>query len=295
MMKDIFDPWGPYVPIWNTIFAVLSVVAVSIDPLFLYILVLDETKKCLSTDHQLKIIALASRSVTDVACILQTLFQIRATYLAEASGVSKKGGLVLSTSYWETARRIRRSYILIDILAILPLPQVLVSIYFSNMGDFRSLTTSKFVNFLLYIQYVPRVLRIYLACEKVKRTPGAHSRIVFFNGVLNVSLYIVASHVFGALWYFFAIQQETACWHHACEKQIGCIPDSFDCRSNTSANLTFLSSFCSINSPDATTFDYGIYADAIHSGILTRTTSFLQKFVRCFWWGLRNHSPFAWL
>lgn len=40
-MKEILDPWGPYLPMWNTIFAISSVIAVSTDPLFLYTLVLD--------------------------------------------------------------------------------------------------------------------------------------------------------------------------------------------------------------------------------------------------------------
>ncbi|PON50122.1 hypothetical protein PanWU01x14_225640 [Parasponia andersonii] len=102
-------------------------------------------------------------------------------------------------------------------------------------------------------------------------------------------MYISQVKVLGALRYFFSIQRETACWYHACKRHTGCVPGRFDCRSNTSKDLRFLSDLCPTNSPNATVtdFNYGMFSDAIQSGILEKT-SFAKKLVRCFWWGLRN-------
>ena len=82
--------------------------------------------------------------------------------------------------------------------------------------------------------------------------------------------------VLGALWYFFSIQRQTACWHHACKSHSGCVPASFDCHGNTSTDLGFLFDSCPTNSSNAKDFDDGIFADAIQSGILKKT-SFLKK------------------
>lgn len=118
IMKEILDPWGPYVPMWSTIFAMLSVIAVTTDPLFLYVPVLDEKNKCIGMDRQLKIIALVLRTVTDVSYAMHIIFQICATYMEDASFISKRSELVKHN--WEIAKRIRWSYIPIDIFAILP-------------------------------------------------------------------------------------------------------------------------------------------------------------------------------
>lgn len=94
--------------------------------------------------------------------------------------------------------------------------------------------------------------------------------------------------MFGALWYFYAIFRETACWHHACKSYTGCVPSNFDCRRNPPMkNLTYLNEFCPVDPPEKAVFDFGMFADAIESRIL-RKTNFLRKFSRSFWWGLRN-------
>lgn len=116
-MKKILDPWGPYVPMWNTIFLMSSVIAVSIDPLLLYIPVIDEDKKCLGTDINLKIIAPLLRCVSDLSYLVHIISKIRTT-------LSQRNGL-MNNSYWEAARRICWPSILLDVIAIVPLPQVL--------------------------------------------------------------------------------------------------------------------------------------------------------------------------
>ncbi|KAG7973667.1 hypothetical protein I3843_06G008700 [Carya illinoinensis] len=54
---------------WNVILLVVCVVAVAVDPLFLYIPVINEATKCITIDNTLLVIAICVRSFLDlVAC-----------------------------------------------------------------------------------------------------------------------------------------------------------------------------------------------------------------------------------
>ncbi|KAL6270121.1 hypothetical protein ACE6H2_027032 [Prunus campanulata] len=122
--------------------------------------------------------------------------------------------------------------------------------------DSSFLNMRKFLAFLALLQYVPRVLRIYLLCTKLNKTPARETE------------------VFGAFWYFLAIQREMACWQNICR------------------NNTFLGDLCPINphNTNATTpFDFGMFGEAVQSGVL-ESTNLPKKLFHCFWWALRNLS-----
>ena len=91
--------------------------------------------------------------------------------------------------------------------------------------------------------------------------------------------------VIGAFWYFFSIERETACWHKACKNQSGCGRSSFSCAH--SGNYTFLDDLCPINAPNSTLFNFGIFLEALQSGVV-QSSNLPTKFFFCFWWGLRN-------
>ncbi|VVA22630.1 PREDICTED: cyclic nucleotide-gated [Prunus dulcis] len=107
----------------------------------------------------------------------------------------------------------------------------------------------------------------------------------------SISMAILAvlpvPQVFGAFWYFFSIQREIACWGHACQSGNGCEFRIFDCDDGTLRNVTLLNDFCSVNPSSAKLFDFGIYLDAVQSGML-RSTNFRRKVMQCFSWGVRN-------
>ncbi|XP_004307429.1 PREDICTED: cyclic nucleotide-gated ion channel 1-like [Fragaria vesca subsp. vesca] len=183
------------------------------------------------------------------------------------------------------------SYIIIDILAILPFPQVLIFIFFSKMRSSRSFNANKFImNFFLLVQYVPRVFRIYLSCKEPKRSADGESTAIWVKGLLNLFMYILASNVLGAVWYCFAIQRMLVCWQHACQIVNGCDISTFSCHEHHSfTNITFLNSLCPIDTPDSKLFDFGIFLGILQSGI-PKSTNSLLKLTNCFCWGLRNLS-----
>ncbi|ONH91195.1 hypothetical protein PRUPE_8G097800 [Prunus persica] len=199
-------------------------------------------------------------------------------------------GTILVEDALAMANRIWRisSHILIDILSVLPIPQAVILIFM----DSSSLNTRKFLAFLALLQYVPRVLRIYLLCTKLNKPPAKETEIwILFQGAFSFFLYILASHVFGAFWYFLAIQRETVCWQNACRNNNGCQPTTFYCNGRSIRNITFPDDLCSMNphNTNATPFDFGMFVEAVQSGVL-ESTNLPKKFFHCFWWGLRNLS-----
>ena len=112
LKKKILSPWASYSRFWSKIFLVSCVIGVSIDPLFLYIPVINEDEKCLAMDQKMKIVAVVLRTLTDFTYLLHLIFRLK-----DALSMAK---LLGSSIYNEFPR----FYLFIDVLAILPHPQV---------------------------------------------------------------------------------------------------------------------------------------------------------------------------
>lgn len=128
--KKILDPQGPFLQKWNKIFVLSCVVAVSVDPLFFYVPVINRDKHCVALHSSLAITASVLRSFTDIFYILHIIFQFRTGFIAPPSRVFGRGVLVEDLS--AIARLYLSSYFFVDILAVLPLPQVLHYIHLSG-------------------------------------------------------------------------------------------------------------------------------------------------------------------
>ncbi|WCJ36814.1 cyclic nucleotide gated channel 1 [Euphorbia peplus] len=286
--KKILDPQGPFLQKWNKIFVLSCVLAVALDPLFFYVPVIDDERKCLDLDNRMEITASVLRWFTDIFYIVHIIFQFRTGFIAPSSRVFGRGVLVEDT--WAIAKRYLSSYFLVDILAVLPLPQVVILVIIPKMKGSRSLNTKNLLKFVVWFQYVPRLIRMYPLYKEVTRTSGILTETAWAGAAFNLILYMLASHVLGAFWYLFSIERETTCWKKACDK-INCVRDSLYCGShlaNSSSN-TFLNSSCPIEPADETVYNFGIFLDALQSGIVA-SNDFPKKFFYCFWWGLRNLS-----
>lgn len=120
--KKILDPQGSFLQRWNKIFVLSCLLAVAVDPLFFYIPVVRDDGKCLYLETKLSITASVLRSFTDIFYILHIVFQFRTGFIAPSSRVFGRG--VLVEDPYEIARRYLSSYFIVDVLAVLPLPQV---------------------------------------------------------------------------------------------------------------------------------------------------------------------------
>ncbi|TQE03843.1 hypothetical protein C1H46_010507 [Malus baccata] len=186
------------IPPKNLIFVIACMVAISIDPLFLYIPIIDGESKCLGVDKKLRIVTLLFRSLIDITYIVHITYQIRqAIKSALPEDQSHPNEQTVTSSTWKSKffdlfeRRDKTfefswTSIIIDVLAVLPIPQVLLGAVYFKMGGSRYLDNIKIVNFFLLVQYLPRFYEIYLAATKFrKNTP------VWIKGAFNFFLYIM--------------------------------------------------------------------------------------------------------
>lgn len=282
----ILDPQGQFLQKWNKIFVISCVIAVSLDPLFFYIPVINDGEKCLGLDQKLETTASVLRSFTDFFYILHIILQFRTGFIDPSTRVFGRGVLVKDS--WEIAKRYLSSYFLIDILAVLPLPQVVTLIIIPKMRGSRALNTKNVLKFVVFFQYIPRVLRIYPLYKEVTRTSGILTETAWAGAVFNLLLYMLASHVLGAFWYLFSIERETTCWQKACGKNATCINGLY-CDDKRSGNNPSLSVSCPVKVENKALYDFGIFLPALQSGVV-ESNDFPQKFFYCFWWGLQNLS-----
>ncbi|KAI9161320.1 hypothetical protein LWI28_016318 [Acer negundo] len=259
----ILDPQGPFT---NWIFLMLCVISISMDPLFFYIPVINVDKNCMELDKNLGVISSVFRSVIDLFYIICIRYQLR-------TNTSAQRLLLFGHS-------LHKSYI--DLLAVLPLPQVIIIISKMNLSNF--LEAMYVLKYFVFFQFVPRVIRIYPLFRKASTRIVAE--VTWAKAAFNLYLYIISGHIFGALWYFFAIERKIECWKKACivMNQTRCNHQSFNCH-KSSGNYRFLNR-CSTKSHKTAFFDFGIYHDALQSGVVDG--SYLQKFMYCFRWGLQS-------
>lgn len=117
-----------FLPMWNKMFLLVCVIAVSLDPLFFYIPMINEEKKCITMDQKLTISALTLRTITDIVYIIDIIYNVAKAYKVLKrenpcwklweKGQLVKNGLAM-------AQRLSWFLIFVDFLAILPIPQVL--------------------------------------------------------------------------------------------------------------------------------------------------------------------------
>ncbi|KAK8358113.1 hypothetical protein V6Z12_A05G459000 [Gossypium hirsutum] len=170
----------------------------------------NDDKKCLALDEKMETTACVLRSFTDIFYIIHIIFQFRTGFIAPSSRVFGRGVLVEDSQ--AIAKRYLRSYFLIDVLAVLPLPQLVILIIIPEMSGLKSLNTKNLLKIVVLFQYLPRVFRIYPLYKEVTRTSGILTETAWAGAAFNLFLYMLASHVFGASWYLFSVEREFTCW-----------------------------------------------------------------------------------
>lgn len=118
----VMNPNDSYLQNWNKIFLLLCVVALAFDPLFFYIPVVNPDRFCLNLDKKLQAVACVFRTFIDAFYVVHMLFQFHTGFIAPSSRGFGRGELV--ENHKAIAIRYLRSYFIIDLLSILPIPQV---------------------------------------------------------------------------------------------------------------------------------------------------------------------------
>lgn len=121
--KRTLNPQQEFLQNWNKMFLLSCAIALAIDPLFFYIPVVNGNLKCLDLDNKFGIVASVLRTLIDAFYFIHIVFQFRTAFIAPSSRVFGRGELIEDS--WPIAKRYLFKNFFIDILAILPLPQVL--------------------------------------------------------------------------------------------------------------------------------------------------------------------------
>ncbi|KAI4383161.1 hypothetical protein MLD38_009035 [Melastoma candidum] len=269
---------------WMMLF-LLSLLAVSLDPLFFYIPVINDKETCVRPDWKLGIIAIALRTEPnegDDGSVSGTL--IREAREADAAFAIKEKSSM--DEKYEKSNKLRG----IEILSVLPLPQVVTILIIVRRGSPKFTDAVTLLKFSVLSQLILRALRVYPSYKGATR----HSLLllrgrVWVGSALNLVLFVISGHAIGAFWYLLSLGRSMDCWKNACRRHDGCHIASLYCGGET-IDKSFLNATCPVDpSSDSPPFNFGIYSDALESRIVS-SSDFPLKLGYCFWWGLRNLS-----
>ncbi|KAI3828503.1 hypothetical protein L1987_02604 [Smallanthus sonchifolius] len=298
--KRILDPGSEVILRWNKVFLCSCLVSLSIDPLFFYIPSVLEHEggcSCMLSDWSLGILVTCLRSVTDVFYMLHIAIKFRTAYISPSSRVLGRGELVMDQD--RIARRYLKSDFCVDLVATLPLPQIVVwFVCPANRIPADDYTINALV-LIVFLQYIPRLYLVFPLSFQIIKTTGVVTRTVWAGAAYNLLLYMLASHVLGASWYLLSFERHATCWKSTCrhdnDNPMMCSLDYLNCESldndarRTWANGTKVFEICDPN--NLTGFKYGIFGDAVAKSVFS--FSFLKKCCYCLWWGLQNLSSYG--
>ncbi|KAL5559406.1 hypothetical protein UlMin_035617 [Ulmus minor] len=296
--KRTIDPGSEIFLQWNRVFLFFCLLALFVDPLFFYLpsVTNNENSSCFSTDLNLGIVVTCFRTLADVFYMFHMIIKFRTAYVAPSSRVFGKGELVMDPK--KIATRYLKSDFLIDLIAALPLPQIVIWFIIPASRSSHADHTNNALVLIVLLQYVPRLYLIFPLSAQIIKATGVVTKTAWAGAAYNLLLYMLASHVLGASWYLLSIERYATCWKSMCRKEtfpVQCLLKYLDCDAFDNENrrqwLNSTTVFRSCNPETATNFNYGIFGNAVRNNIVS--LEFLEKYFYCLWWGLQNLSSYG--
>nr|AWN82525.1 cyclic nucleotide-gated channel 24 [Nicotiana tabacum] len=202
----------------------------------------------------------------------------------------------------EIAIRYLKTDLIVDFTAALPLPQIVIKYVIPAAKRNGSGHSKSTLALIVLIQYVPRLFVIFPLNQQIIKTTGFIAKTAWAGAAYNLLLFMLASHVAGASWYVASIGRQYSCWSNECKKERDavppCVPDFLDCTSDTDTyvrdywrNSTQVLVKCDAINDEDSGFKFGIFANAFTNEVASST--FMEKYLYCLWWGLRNLSSYG--
>ncbi|CAN6245922.1 unnamed protein product [Urochloa humidicola] len=291
----IMNPHAKAVQQWNQFFVISCLIAIFIDPLFFFLLSVEQDNKCIVLNWNFATALAVVRSVTDAIYFLHMLLQFRLAYVAPESRVVGAGDLVDEPK--KVAVHYLRGYFLLDFFVVLPLPQVMILLVIPKYVGLSGANYAKnLLRATVLLQYVPRIIR-FVPLLDGQSANGFIFESAWANFVINLLMFVLAGHVVGSCWYLFGLQRVNQCLRDACSASTIPYCDTFiDCGRGAGSSLYRQQWFndsgaaaCFSTGNDGT-FQYGIYGQAV---LLTTEDSAVKRYIYSLFWGFQQISTLA--
>ncbi|KAJ9702874.1 hypothetical protein PVL29_004563 [Vitis rotundifolia] len=250
----------------------------------------------MTTDLNLGIVVTCFRTIADIFYLLHMAVKFRTAYVSPSSRVFGRGELVMDPK--EIARRYLKSDFFIDLVATLPLPQIVIWFIIPATRSSHADHTNNALVLIVLLQYIPRLYLIFPLSSQIIKATGVVTKTAWAGAAYNLLLYMLASHVLGASWYLLSIERYATCWKSVCRKELSpirCLLRFLDCGTLDDDarrkwdNSTLVFSDC--DPSNDISFNYGIFGNAITNNVVN--SKFLEKYLYCLWWGLQNLSSYG--
>ncbi|KAJ3680221.1 hypothetical protein LUZ60_016499 [Juncus effusus] len=286
--NKLFDPRGPKIHKWNKIFLIACLVSLFVDPLFFYVTGTSKME-CIEMETYLDAVLTILRSLLDMFYFVQIFIKFRTAFVAPSSRVFGRGELEIDPT--KISFRYLKKNFWLDFAAALPLPQFVMWVVVPNLKESTVTNRKNILRFSIIFQYFPRLFLIFPLTKQIVMSTGVMTETAWAGAAYNLILYMLASHVLGAVWYLQSVERQESCWKEACKMDIpSCQYNFFDCKqTGTNREIWYRSSNLStLCNPSNSFYQFGIYAEALNFNITS--SPFIQKYFYCFWWGLKNLS-----
>nr|CAB3498686.1 unnamed protein product [Digitaria exilis] len=270
--RRIFDPQDRMLVGLNRAFLISCIVAIAVDPMFFYLpMVTDEGNLCVGIDRWLAIATTVLRTLVDLFFLVRIALQFRTAYIKPSSRVFGRGELVIDTA--QIARRYMRRFFAADLLSVIPFPQVVIWTFLHRSKGTAVLDTKDRLLFIVFLQYIPRVVRIYPISTELKRSSGAFAETAYAGAAYYLLWYLLASHFPGCNRIYMYCGND---------RQLGFL----EWRTIT---RQVINETCEPDRNGDSPFNYGIYSLAVKSKVV-KSKDTTSKLLYCLWWGLSNLS-----
>ncbi|GMH03921.1 hypothetical protein Nepgr_005760 [Nepenthes gracilis] len=294
----IMNPHTKIVQQWNKFFVISCLGSIFVDPLFFFVISVIQEDMCIVIDWNMTTTIVSFRSMTDFIYFLHILLQFRLAYVAPETRVVGAGDLVDQPK--RIALHYLTGYFLIDLFAVLPLPQIIILFILpSHLSSSGANFAKNLLRAAILAQYMPRLYR-FLPLLAGQSSSGFIFESAWANFIINLLTFVLAGHVVGSLWYLFGLQRVNQCLRDACHNSG--IPDCskfIDCGFGDTQSFTSYPSWNNwTNNANATAcfnaangnFTYGIYQQAVG---LTTERSVITRYVYSLFWGFLQISTLA--
>ncbi|CAM8915442.1 unnamed protein product [Rhodiola kirilowii] len=294
-IPGVMNPHAKIVQQWTKFFVVSCLIAIFVDPLFFFLLSVDENKKCIFINWPITKAIVVLRCSTDIIYLLHILLQFRLAYVSPESRVVGAGDLVDDPK--KIALNYLSGYFSIDLFIVLPLPQFIVLLILPMHSRSSGANYAKnLLRAAVLIQYIPRLFR-FMPLLAGQSPSGFIFESAWANFVINLLTFMLSGHVVGSSWYLFGLQRVNQCFRNACRDSAikGCTT-FIDCGGhgdvifNDPHHLEWTENINASNCFQPDGFPYGIYVQAV---MLTTKSSFITRYVYSLFWGFQQISTLA--